>query len=64
MNAAPVLDPGLTIDADTIRERADRLSKAALVAITTDVDLTGTVTLHHLERAGVTDPDLRALLAE
>lgn len=58
------LDPGHRIDADTIRHRADRLGPAALVAITADVDLTGPVTVHHLERAGVTGRDLETLLAD
>lgn len=63
MNTTTTLDPGTLIDADTIRHRADRLSRAALVAITADVDLTAAVTVHHLERAGVTDRDLETLLA-
>lgn len=57
------LDPGHPIDADTIRHRADRLSPAALVAITADVGLTAPVTVYHLERAGVTGRDLETLLA-
>lgn len=62
MSAAD-LDPGHRLDAWTIRARADRLTKAALLAIVSDpdVDLTGTVTLSHLRAAGVPPRDLAIL---
>lgn len=57
------LDPGTIIDPWTIRARADRLPKTALLAIAADedVDRTGTVTLHHLRAAGVPPRDLATL---